>query len=609
MEAMIYKRIAPILACACFYVSCSGMTPGAEAERPMQHVSTLTSPQKELLPLSGTPQQDINQLLDNTSADTITNVLEQEEQSAEQLPDEEVSHDVSLQEPLQDEFNEPLKRKTAEALVNKAITYIKSHSLIDACNKLTHTKEFMQGELYIFLIDYSGTIYAHGQNVDLLWSNLYELKDRFGNYIMQGVIKKAQQGGGWINYEWKNATKTSYVKPVVKDGKSFAIAAGYYSHSKADAVRNLVTGAANFFDQIVREGLQVEDAFSNLSYPLGKFVFGDLYLYALDFKGNHVAHGDRPGLIGTNGIDYQDSAGKYVNKEIIKQLTNADETWVTYMSRKALKKAYARKITDKQGNTYFIACGYYPEVNRASVIDLVKRGYQYMKINGKGRAVDTFSDKKSNEFRYGDLYLVVFDSKGRVVANGNNPDLIGQNLYNAQDDDGRYYVREILKKAAEGNTWINIKSKNAYMAAYYEKIDLGVDQFFIGSGLYPVSKNETMILSVKSAAAFLKINDPKVAFNEFVTKDSKFIRGDLSIYAFDTSGICYAYGDDHNLIWRNLIAVTDDEGKPFIRNMIETAVQGAAVIRNFINKATKISYVEPVEKDGKVYIIGSSFYL
>lgn len=608
MKFMVYKRIAlHAVLCAWLYVSCNGMTPGVDVEKLQEPVQQTITPQKEVSNVTEAPAPSGVLGLD---ADPSENVIEKEIQYADQAPDDEVSYDIMPQgTSLQDEFNEPQKRKNCEALVNKAIAYIKSHSLIDSCNKLTHTKDFMQGELYVFLVDYTGTIYAHGQDVDMLWSNLYNLKDRFGSFFIQEVIKKAQKGGGWMNYEWKNATKTCFIKPVVKDGKSFAVATGYYSHSKADAVRNLVTGAANFFNQIMKEGLQPEDAFSNLSYPLGKFVFGDLYLYALDFQGNHVAHGDRPGLIGTNGIDYQDSNGLFVNKEIIKRLSTADETWIKYTSRKAIKETYARKVTDKEGKNYFIACGYYPEVSRTSVIDLVKRGYQYMKINGKGRAADIFSDKKSNEFRYGDLYVVVFDSKGRVVADGNNPDLIGQNLYNVKDDDGRYYVREIIKKASEGNTWINIKSKNAYMAAYYEKIDLGVDQFFIGSGLYPVSKNETMILSVKSAASFLKITEPQIAFNEFVMKDSKFTRGDLSIFAFDTSGICYAYGDDHNLIWRNLISVTDDEGKPFIRNMIETAVQGSAIFKNFINKATKLSYVEPVEKNGKIYLVGSSFYL
>ncbi len=63
---------------------------------------------------------------------------------------------------------------------------------------------------------------------------------------------------------------------------------------------------------------------------------GDLYLYALDFDGNIMAQGERPGLIGQNSLNYQDSEGRFTNKEIIQKLRDAKEgVWVEYKSKRA----------------------------------------------------------------------------------------------------------------------------------------------------------------------------------------------------------------------------------------------------------------------------------
>ena len=57
-----------------------------------------------------------------------------------------------------------------------------------------------------------------------------------------------------------------------------------------------------------------------ITYPLGRFVLGDLYIFALDFDGVIWAQGERPGLVGQNALDYQDATGKFANREIIDKL-------------------------------------------------------------------------------------------------------------------------------------------------------------------------------------------------------------------------------------------------------------------------------------------------
>lgn len=510
------------------------------------------------------------------------------------------------------EFDSEKKRKTIIKLVDDGIAYLSKNKIDQAFSAFSHDKKFLKGDAYLFVFDAQGVCLSSGQEGDLIWQDLHDLRDTYGIAIVQEMIKKAHEGGGWITYQWRNATKVSYVKEVQKDGATYIIGSGYYPHSKIDAVVSLVKGAVALFNETVAQGRSTEEALSSYSYPLGRFVLGDLYLYAVDFNGLQLAHGNMPGLIGSNEWNYKDANGKLVNQEIIKRLKDKEVgsgIWIDYVSKNAPKMAYAEKVKDKAGNYYFIACGYYPDADRKQVVNLVRRGYTFMKSSGKTVAVEEFDKKKNSEFQYGDLYLFVYTLKGVCIADGGNSENVGQNMYDAQDQDGVYYVRDLIKKAQDGGGWVDCKLKNSFQSIYVEKVDLSIDQYVIGSGIYPISKRETMMLVTKSGADYLKSNEPKKAFGEFVKKDGRFIRGDLGLFAFDSSGICLAYADEYDRIWRNLLAAKDDAGIEYVKAAIDTAKRGPGTVTYKINGQTKVIYVEPVQKDGKLFVVGTGFYL
>jgi len=432
----------------------------------------------------------------------------------------------------------------------------------------------------------------------------------YGVPVVQSILETAKKGDGWVTYQWRNATKVSYVKAVEKGEDNFILGVGYYPHSKEDAVVNLVKGAVALFNRTLAEKKSVDEAFSQMSYRFGRFLSGDLYLYALDFEGMHYAHGERPGVVGTSGWDYKDSAGKLVNQEIVNKLKKSDTgIWIEYLSKRAQKKTYAEKVTDAKGKQYFIACGYYPEANRAKLVELVRSAYQYMKGHGRSKAVEEFNNIDSSAFRYGDLAVFVYDLKGLCVANGSNPTIVGKQSIDLQDEYGSFYVREFIKKAESGGGWVDYKLNNSFASAYVEKIDLGIESFVIGSFMYPLSKRESALLLAKSAASYLQSHDKRDAFREFIKHDGMFIRGDLFVSVIDQKGICLAYGDTYDLIWRNLLSIKDDDGKPFIRLYIETMKRGAGVVTYKLNGAEKNVFVEPVEKNNRKYAVSSGFYL
>ncbi len=509
------------------------------------------------------------------------------------------------------ESHEAQKRKKVVELVNEALAYVEHNSFDKAMNAFTHGRDFIRGELYIFVYDTHGFEYANGQDERMIWKNLFDIRDSFGTYIVQEMIKKAKMGGGWLTYQWRNSTKVSYIKPFVKDDKEYVIGAGYYPHSKRDLVIGLVKGAVAYFNEVVNEkGFPVDEVFSTLSYPAGRFVMGDLYLYAVGFDGRMMANGDRPGLIGTNVLNVKDAEGKYVNKDIIEQLKKTDlGVWSQYRSKNAMKETYAEKVTDANGTSYFIACGYYPEANPERAVELVKNGYEFMKKHGLTAAVNEFSSRQVDTYRFGDLYLTVLNMQGVVVASGANLDSIGVNQWDLTDEDGKFYVREIIEKANKGGGWVDFKLKNAFQSIYVEKVDLGTDSFVIGSGLYPISKREMALLLSRSASGYLASHPEEEAYSAFSNSQGKFIRGDLFVFVVGFDGICKVWGDTYELIWRNLMNAKDDTGKPYIQIFISTVKQGPGQVTYKINGHERIALLELVEKDGVNYVLGVSYCL
>jgi len=523
---------------------------------------------------------------------------------------EKVSDESAPVAQQQGSFNQEARRKQTIELVDQAIEFVQKNSFDKALNIFTHGKEFSRGELYVFVYDMNNVCLANGQDARSVWKNLTNLQDQFGTFIVQEIVKKAKDGGGWVTYQWRNATKVSYVKSFTKDGKQYAIGSGYYPHSKQDLVVSLVKGAVAYFNEVVhKKGLAPDEVFSTLSYPTGRFVAGDLYLYAVSFDGVMMANGDRPGLIGTNVLNVKDSEGKLTNQEIINKLKASTEGfWIEYLSKNAQKRTYVEKVTDAKGVSYFIACGYYPDATPQRAVDLVKDGYEFLKKQGLSSAVTEFSDRRVDTYRFGDLFLVVYDMKGVVIAHGANADAIGINQMSVTDEDGRQYVRAILEKARKGGGWVDARLRNAFQSIYVEKVELGTESFAVTAGVYPISKRETALLLSRSAAGFLRLHDKAKAFAEFTNPNGTFIRGDMYVFAIAFNGICTAWGDNYEMVWRNLMNATDDNGKPYVQLFINTVKQGPGQVTYKIFGHERVALIEMVEKD-ESYVVGTGYYL
>ena len=66
---------------------------------------------------------------------------------------------------------------------------------------------------YFFAYDRSGTNLVNAPTPDLIGANLWYIKDSDGKFIIQGLMKKAVEGGGFFTYRWnKPSTQTETLK-------------------------------------------------------------------------------------------------------------------------------------------------------------------------------------------------------------------------------------------------------------------------------------------------------------------------------------------------------------------------------------------------------------
>ena len=97
------------------------------------------------------------------------------------------------------------------------------------------------------------------------------------------------------------------------------------------------------------------------------------------------------------------------------------------------------------------------------------------------------SDKSVAEFHDRDLYPFIYDMKGNCVAHGVRPALIGKNLLDLKDQDGKYLIREMVDIAnGPGTGWVDYKWPNPLnnkiedKTSYVEKMG----DYFVGVGVY-----------------------------------------------------------------------------------------------------------------------------
>ena len=124
--------------------------------------------------------------------------------------------------------------------------------------------------------------------------------------------------------------------------------------------------------------------------------------------------------------------------------------------------------------------------NAAQAEAMVRKVVAYLKANGPEKTFDAVTNGK--QFKDRDLYVFVYDLKGRCLAHGSNPKLVGKDLIGLKDPDGKPLIKMLIDLAKDkGRGWTEpVKFRNPTndrIQARVSYIERAGD-YAIGSGVF-----------------------------------------------------------------------------------------------------------------------------
>jgi cytochrome c len=127
------------------------------------------------------------------------------------------------------------------------------------------------------------------------------------------------------------------------------------------------------------------------------------------------------------------------------------------------------------------------EPNEKDAIAMAERGAAFAKAHGKEELMKRIS-AKDPDFSQGSLYIDMRDVKtGIVLAHPHNPSIVGKDLTDVPDANGKKYRREIIElAAAKGKGWVDYMYKNPTSGKIEPKTTyiLKVDDYVLEAGIY-----------------------------------------------------------------------------------------------------------------------------
>lgn len=247
----------------------------------------------------------------------------------------------------------------ANALLVKAVAEYKAKD-DDALAEFSRQGAYVDGELYIYVVDTSGVMLASGgPSVSLVGKPVVsvlddDLKAAFQQAISQpddGTVHSAEYR--WWNWQHGKVERKRVFYQRVKDR---VISVGYYmprsSPEQAQQLLRQISG------QVASDA---KTTFGLINQHDKQLTQDDLYAFVVDLKTKRfVAHGFSSRLIGTDFMSLRSTDGKPIGKDILQQMTAYETGEITYQWRNPitgqneLKRTFLQRV-----NGYVVAVGCY----------------------------------------------------------------------------------------------------------------------------------------------------------------------------------------------------------------------------------------------------------
>ena len=140
------------------------------------------------------------------------------------------------------------------------------------------------------------------------------------------------------------------------------------------------------------------------------------------------------------------------------------------------------------GLAFILNAGIAMAVNtQAEAEAMAKKTVDFYKANGLEKTVEALNDPHSG-FMEGELYSFLFDLDVNCLGHPANPKLVGKNLSDLKDAEGKTFMKDMAEKAKAGGGWIDYKWSNPETRKLQDKstfvIPIQGTNLFVGCGIY-----------------------------------------------------------------------------------------------------------------------------
>lgn len=249
--------------------------------------------------------------------------------------------------------------KRAQALLDRAAAHYRANGK-NALAAFSRIGEFVDGDLYVYVVGNDGTMLASGgPSITLVGRDVKAYKDTDGKLFFAEMIEAARQkGGGAVEYRWLNREHGKVERKVAhyRQIGDAIVAVGYYVPRGApQEARALLQRAVEATTGDARAAMA---RFNDMN---GGFVEDDLYVFVVGLKDRIMhAHGTMPRLIGRDVGELRDVEGKPIIRQMI-DIVNAkgkgelQYTWPNPVTGKPERKTtYLQRV-----DGYLVAVGHY----------------------------------------------------------------------------------------------------------------------------------------------------------------------------------------------------------------------------------------------------------
>ncbi|MBS7691889.1 cache domain-containing protein [Pseudomonas lalucatii] len=264
---------------------------------------------------------------------------------------------VAAQETLEQRYAPEAER--AKALLDKAVAHYQATGDA-ALAAFSRQGEFIDGELYVYVLDTAGVMLASGgPSVNLVGRNISsalndELNAAFRealNLPDSGAVHRAEYR--WLNWnDGKVERKHVFFRRVGE--RIFAV--GYYMpRASPEEAESLLERAAAAVAENPKE------TFKRINSLDANFIRDDLYVFVADLRTErYVAHGYNLRMVGTDFRAVQSDDRVPIGEQMLEIVNGKGEGELTYLWRNPVtgrsesKSTLIRKVGD-----YAVAVGYY----------------------------------------------------------------------------------------------------------------------------------------------------------------------------------------------------------------------------------------------------------